>query len=140
MAAKKGGRPRPGPPPKGQPAKAPAPKAGTSKGAQGAGKAQPVRTPAGRPVVAPGKVMLATAPLLARVGTLPKALLPVVTAILVLVGLALGGPVGLVCLLVVATFLGWLLAAFWPITPGPGRVLRTLAIVALVAVGVLQAF
>jgi hypothetical protein len=39
----------------------------------------------------------------------------------------------------VAALLGWLLAVFWPVTPTPGRVLRMLAIIALIAVGIAQA-
>jgi hypothetical protein len=100
----------------------------------------PRTTPGGRPLVQPTKVAVTTAPMLARVSALPKLLLPVTIGALVLVGLALGGVGGLVCLLAVAAVLGWLLAVFWPVTPRPGRVLRVLAIVALVAVGVAQAF
>jgi hypothetical protein len=99
----------------------------------------PRTTPSGRPLVPPNKVAVTTAPMLARISALPKALLPVTIGVLVIVGLAVGGVGGLVCLLGVAAILGWLLAVFWPVTPGPGRVLRLLAIVALVAVGIAQA-
>lgn len=130
MPAKKkggGGRTR-----SGNPAARPAPRPAT--------RPAPRTTPSGRPIVAPTKVAVTTAPMLARISALPKLLLPVTIGILVLVGLAVGGIAGLVCLTGVAVLLGWLLAVFWPITPGPGRALRLLAIVALVAVGIANAF
>ena len=130
MATKKsGGRPHPARPPGGRPGgSAPA----TPRAAAGRGSG-------GGPVVRPNRVMLATAPLLTRLSALPRLVLPVFIAVLALAGLATGGIAGLLCLLLVAGLLGWLLAAFWPVTPGPGRVLRVLAILALVLVGVVQA-
>lgn len=95
-------------------------------------------TPGGRPLVPPNKVAVASAPALARIALLPRALLPVLMAVGVFAGLAAGGAVGLVCMLAVAAVLGWLLAIFWPVTPKPGRVLRVVAIGLVVLVGVLQ--
>lgn len=127
-AKKKGGATRPGNP-AARPVKAPPPRT-----------TPPRTTASGRPLVAPTKVAVTTAPMLARISALPKLVLPVTIGILVIVGLALGGVAGLVCVLVVAALLGWLLAVFWPVTPKPGRVLRLLAIAALVAMGIAQAF
>ncbi len=95
-------------------------------------------TPGGRPLVPPNKVAVASAPMLARIALLPRALLPVLMAVGVFAGLAAGGAAGLVCMLAVAGVLAWLLAIFWPVTPTPGRVLRVVAIGLVVLVGVLQ--
>ena len=118
--SQRGGTPGPGPTTKAPPS-----------GGAAAGKAAPVTT---------NRVAVATAPLLVRLSTLPRMVLPLTIGVLALTGLALGGVLGLVCLLVVAALLSWMLVLFWPVTPGPGRFLRVAAIVALVAAGIAQAF
>ncbi len=70
---------------------------------------------------------------------LPKYVLPVTSAILLLIGLIKGGVVGLVLLLAVAGALGWLLAAFWPVTPPRGRMIRLIVVLGIAVVGVLKA-
>lgn len=92
-------------------------------------------TPA-EPVV--NKVAAASAPALAVLSRLPKALLPALVAIGVVGGLALGGIGGFVILLAVVGLLGWLLAAFWPMIPTPGRVVRVGALLADLAFGILN--
>jgi hypothetical protein len=84
------------------------------------------------------KVAQRTAPGIAFLGRLPKLLLPGFVAVGLVVGLIVGGPVGLVLLVVVAGLMAWLLAAFWPMLPTGGRLLRAAALVLVVVVGVLN--
>ena len=84
------------------------------------------------------RVAQATAPGIAVLGRMPKGVLPGFVAIGLVVGLIVGGPVGLILLVLVAGLMAWLLAAFWPMLPNGGRVLRALALVAVVVVGVLN--
>jgi hypothetical protein len=85
------------------------------------------------------RVAVATAPGLAMLLALPKRVLPVAVAIMLLAGLIAGGIVGMVLLLTLAGVLGWLLAAFWPVTPPTGRVMRMAVVLGLAVVGVLKA-
>lgn len=84
------------------------------------------------------KVATVTAPGLAWMGRLPKLVLPGFVAIGLVAGLIAGGVLGLVLLVLVVGLLGWLLAAFWPMLPAAGRVLRVAALLAVVVVGVLN--
>ena len=69
---------------------------------------------------------------------LPTVLVPILLAVLLVAGLALPwGAAGLL-LLIVAVFLGWLLALSWPIISWPGRIIRGLAVLALLAMTVLR--
>jgi hypothetical protein len=85
------------------------------------------------------RVAVATAPGLALLLALPKLVLPVTIALMLLIGLVAGGLVGLILLLALAGTLGWLLAVFWPVTPPTGRLLRMTVILAIAAAGVLKA-
>jgi hypothetical protein len=84
------------------------------------------------------RVAQATAPGLAALGRMPKLFLPGFVAIGLVVGLIAGGILGLVLLVIVTGLMAWLLAAFWPMLPTGGRILRALALVAVVVVGVLN--
>jgi hypothetical protein len=70
---------------------------------------------------------------------MPVWLPPVLVAALLVVGLAVPGPVGAVALLLVAGFLGWLAALSWPQTKGSGRLLRVAALGCVLAVAIIQA-
>ena len=83
------------------------------------------------------KVAVATASGLTWMGRLPKLVLPAFVAIALVGGLIAGGILGLVLLVLVVSLLGWLLAAFWPMLPTAGRMLRVAALLAVVVVGVL---
>jgi hypothetical protein len=85
------------------------------------------------------RVAVATAPALALLLGLPRMVLPVTVAVVLLIGLATGGVAGLVLLLALAALLGWLLAAFWPVTPPPGRLLRLAVVVGIALLGILKA-
>jgi len=82
------------------------------------------------------KVAVASAPALARLMGLPKYVPALVALVVLFSGLAIGGVVGLILLLGLAGVLGWFLAAFWPMTPTGGRVLRLAVVIGLVVVGV----
>lgn len=86
----------------------------------------------------PWRASLAAAsrPLLTRLVRLPRLVVPVVLAALLLAGLLLPEPWGALPLLVVVAFLGWLLALSWPqLRPGP-RALRLVAVALLLGVAV----
>jgi len=69
---------------------------------------------------------------------LPTLLVAVVLAVTLVAGLALPWAGAGLLLLVLAVFLGWLLALSWPILPWTGRVIRGLAVLALLAMGVMR--
>jgi len=69
---------------------------------------------------------------------LPTLLVAVVLAVTLVAGLALPWAGAGLLLLVLAVFLGWLLALSWPILPWSGRVIRGLAVLALLAMGVMR--
>lgn len=85
------------------------------------------------------RVAVSTATGLALLLGLPKLVLPVSSAILLLIGLIAGGIVGMVLLLAVAGVLAWLLVAFWPVTPPRGRMIRVIVVLGIAVVGVLKA-
>jgi hypothetical protein len=85
------------------------------------------------------RVTATTAPGLVRLSALPKLLVPMSTAVALLVGAAVGGMFGLVLLSAVAALLGWLLLAFWPVTPASGRLLRIAVVLGVALLGVLRA-
>jgi hypothetical protein len=72
-------------------------------------------------------------PVLLRLHTLPGWVVPLVTLALLLGGLFFGGVIGFACLLLVAAFLGWLLAVSWPAISTGGRLLRLAAVAAVAA-------
>jgi predicted metal-binding membrane protein len=69
---------------------------------------------------------------------LPTVLVPILMGLLLVAGLMLPWPVAGLLLLVVGVFLGWLLALSWPIISWPGRIIRGLAVLALLAMTVLR--
>lgn len=73
----------------------------------------------------------ASRPLLVRLHVLPRAVVPLGTVVLVMVGVLAPPAVGLVALAVVALFVGWVAYLSWPAVTASGRLIR-LAMVALV--------
>jgi Family of unknown function (DUF6703) len=71
---------------------------------------------------------------------LPRWVLPVVLAALLLAGMLGTGWVGAVALLVLAALLGWLAYLSWPSMPLPGRLLRLGALVVLILLAAGHAF
>lgn len=72
-------------------------------------------------------------PLLLRLHALPRAVVPLATVVLVLVGVLAPPPVGVFALTVVALFVAWIAYLSWPAVSGSARLLRV-AMVALVVV------
>jgi hypothetical protein len=77
-----------------------------------------------------------SAPVLVLLTRQHRALIPLVSVLLLIGGLALPVAGGVACLLVLAAFIGWLTFLSWPAIVGTARVVRavTLALV-LVAAG-----
>ena len=69
---------------------------------------------------------------------LPTLLVAVVLAAVLVAGLALPWAWAGLLLLALAVFLGWLLALSWPILNWSGRVIRGLAVLALLVMGVMR--
>jgi O-antigen ligase len=70
---------------------------------------------------------------------LPRWVLPVVLAALLVAGLAVRGWGGTAALCVLAAFLSWLAFLSWPALAGRGRLVRAVAIAALLGLAALQA-
>jgi hypothetical protein len=70
---------------------------------------------------------------------LPRWLLPVLAAGLLVVGFAVGGIGGAVALCGLAVVLGWLAAVSWPRLSAQGRLLRVLVVAAVLAIAVVRA-
>lgn len=73
-------------------------------------------------------------PLLLALASRPRWVVPLLAAVLLVVGLAVSGLAGAVALLVVAALLGWLAALSWPVTDPQGRLLRVSAVVVILLV------
>lgn len=89
-----------------------------------------------------GNVERASLPILTRLLAVPRWLLVILIASCLLLGLTLTGPLailGSLFLLIVATFLGWLLILSWPVlTPGR-RMVRLVIVLAVTGLAVLKA-
>ncbi|CAA9339441.1 MAG: hypothetical protein AVDCRST_MAG61-3391 [uncultured Friedmanniella sp.] len=70
-------------------------------------------------------------PLLLRLHGLPRAVVPLGTVVLVLVGVLAPRAVGLLALTLVGLFVGWIAYLSWPAVSASGRLVRV-AMVALV--------
>lgn len=100
-------------------------------------------SPAGQPGNSqPNNLQRASLPLLTRLLAMPRWLLVILIASSLLLGLALTGPlapVGVLFLLIVATFLGWLLMLAWPVLHPGRRMIRLVVVLAVVGLAVLKA-
>lgn len=74
-----------------------------------------------------------SAPLLLRLHALPRWLVPILLAILLVTGFALEGVPGGLALAVVGLFLGWLLLLSWPLIGAGSRLVRLLVVAAVLA-------
>jgi hypothetical protein len=82
-------------------------------------------------------------PIIRTLAGLPRWLVVVTPAVLLVLGLVLSGPLawlGAIFLIVILVFITWLTALSWPaITPG-SRILRSIVVLALAGVTVLKLF
>ena len=89
-----------------------------------------------------GSLERASFPVLTKLLAVPRWLLVILIASSLLLGLTLSGPLallGAMFLLIVGTFLGWLLALSWPVlTPGR-RMIRLVVVLAVVGLALLKA-
>ena len=84
----------------------------------------------------------ASIPMLTKLLSMPRWLLVILIASCLLLGLALTGPLaplGALFLLIVATFLGWLLMLAWPVLHPGRRMIRLVVVLAVVGLAVLKA-
>jgi len=76
-------------------------------------------------------------PVLVLLSGMPRAIVPIVSVLLLIGGLALPVPIGVACLAVLAAFVGWLTYLSWPAIVGAARAVRVatvgLLVVALVS-------
>lgn len=70
---------------------------------------------------------------------IPKALIIIGLAALLVGGLMLPVPWGPICLVLIGLFLGWLLALSWPAIPGSSRMLRLLTVLLVFCAAYLRA-
>ena len=80
-----------------------------------------------------------SAPVLTYLSTQPKLLVPALTALLLVCGLALSPVYGVICLLLLLALVGWLSYLSWPVVVGPARAVR-LAVLALIASALVRRF
>ena len=105
--------------------------------------AQPSRPVDPQPATSPrGNLERASIPILSRLLAMPRWLLVILIASCLLLGLALTGPLsplGAIFLLIVATFLGWLLMLAWPVLNPGRRMIRLVVVLAVLGLAVLKA-
>lgn len=70
---------------------------------------------------------------------LPRWLVPVILAILLVAGLVFSGPIGAALLGVLGLFLAWLVFLSWPALPTTTRIIRIVVVAGILAVAMLQA-
>ena len=85
-------------------------------------------SPAGPAQGARRRVERASAPALLWLSRKPTFLLPVVTVVLLVVGLAAPAPVGVPVLLLLALVVAWLSYVSWPAVQGVQRLLRAVTV------------
>ncbi len=86
-----------------------------------------------------GKVERASAPALVRLSTLPTFVLPVLSVVLLVAGLAAPPVIGVPVLLLLIAIIAWLSYLSWPAVRGVQRLLRV-AVVGLLVVALLGRF
>ena len=79
-----------------------------------------------------------SAPALVRMNILPKWFVPLILAAFLIGGLVIPSRLSGLLLLVVAAFLGWLLAVSWPLVNPRGRLLRVAVVALVVAVAIFR--
>ena len=84
------------------------------------------------------RVEKASRPILVRLHAMPQMLVPLVTIVLLAVGVLAPLPVGLVALALVLLFVGWIAYLSWPVASVGGRIWRVLILALLVALGAIR--
>ena len=84
------------------------------------------------------RVEAASRPALLRLQAMPQLAVPLVTIVLIAVGVLAPLAVGLVALALVLLFVGWIAYLSWPVASIGGRIWRVLMLVLIVALGVVR--
>lgn len=77
-------------------------------------------------------------PLLQRLHAMPQPVVPLVTVVLIAVGVLAPLPVGLVALALVLLLVGWIAYLSWPAASIGGKLWRLLILALIVAMGVVR--
>jgi len=77
-------------------------------------------------------------PLLQRLHVLPQPVVPLLTIVLIAVGVLAPLPVGLVALALVLLLVSWIAYLSWPVAGTGGRIWRVLIVVLLIALAVVR--
>jgi hypothetical protein len=84
----------------------------------------------------PTRLQKASAPLLLRLSTLPRWLIPLMLGALMLLGFFLEGVLGALALLLVGLFLAWLVMLSWPLLSPGSKMIRTLVVGVVLGVAI----
>jgi hypothetical protein len=84
------------------------------------------------------RVEAASRPALLRLRAMPQLVVPLVTIVLIAVGVLAPLAVGLVALALVLLFVGWIAYLSWPVASIGGRIWRVLMLVLIVGLGVVR--
>jgi len=80
-----------------------------------------------------------SAPVLVLLSQQHKAVIPLMSVLLLIGGLALPVPFGIACLLALAAFVAWLTYLSWPVIVGPARAVRIATVTLIVVAGASRA-
>jgi len=84
------------------------------------------------------RVEAASRPVLQRLHAMPQVMVPLITIVLLAVGVLAPLPVGLVALGLVLLFVGWIAYLSWPVASTGGRIWRVLILALIIALGVVR--
>jgi hypothetical protein len=82
------------------------------------------------------RVEAVSRPVLQRLHAMPQMVTPLITIVLLAVGVLAPLPVGLVALALVLLFVAWIAYLSWPVASTGGRIWRVLILVLIVALAV----
>lgn len=105
---------------------------------KGASAGKPARAPAGS---RRARFEEASLPIISTLARLPRWLVVIAPAILLVLGLVLTGPLawlGAIFLIIILVFITWLTALSWPVISPGSRILRTIVILALAGITVMK--
>ena len=80
----------------------------------------------------------ASRPLLQRLHVLPQPVVPLLTIVLIAVGVLAPLPIGLVALALVLVLVGWIAYLSWPVAGTGGRIWRVLIVALLITLAVVR--
>jgi hypothetical protein len=82
----------------------------------------------------------ASLPVIARMGSLPRAVPFLILLALLIAGVVIQGPVGFVFMSLGAAFVAWILYLSWPRLTGSERIMRSAVVLLAVAMAVTRLF